>query len=348
MRGSRRRPVDQDDNALLERCRAGDLAAFEPLVEKYRQRVWRVAFQMLRDREEAWDVSQEAFVRAYQSLGSFRGQSAFYTWLFRIVVNLATDRVRQRAARGRAFGTDPVPEEEWERAMPDKVTTGPDDEAARREERERIAQALDQLPANYRTIIILSDIEGLTYRELAEALEIPIGTVMSRLHNARKRLQQVLKPLLVLALLLLPLLAAGPASAQQIVRFGTRVLLASDAPHTGQSLAPQAPDERLASILPKLRELFRYKEYTTLERYRAEVPLGTMQRWAVPGDRQLEIVPESIVNNAVRMRLRLARGTLVELNANIQAQPGHPALLGGPRHDDGVLIIIIWAHPNPR
>jgi len=95
--------VGQDDQALIQRCQAGDVAAFEPLVEKYRQRVWRIAYQIVRDREEAWDVSQEAFIRAYQSLASFRGQSAFYTWLFRIVVNLATDRVRQRAARGRAF-----------------------------------------------------------------------------------------------------------------------------------------------------------------------------------------------------------------------------------------------------
>ena len=98
--------MDQDDQALIERCRAGDLAAFEPLVEKYRQRVWRLAYHVVRDREEAWDVSQEAFIRAYQSLASFRGQSAFYTWLFRIVVNLATDRVRQRAARRRAFGSE--------------------------------------------------------------------------------------------------------------------------------------------------------------------------------------------------------------------------------------------------
>ena len=86
--------MSSDDSELVERCREGDLSAFEPLVEKYRQRVWRLAFQILRDREEAWDVAQEAFVRAWQSLPAFRGQSAFYTWVFRIVVNLATDRQR--------------------------------------------------------------------------------------------------------------------------------------------------------------------------------------------------------------------------------------------------------------
>ena len=88
--------MDNDDAALIERCRAGDVAAFEPLVEKYRQRVWRLAYNLLRDREEAWDVAQEAFIRAYQALPSFRGQSAFYTWLYRIVMNVAADRARSR------------------------------------------------------------------------------------------------------------------------------------------------------------------------------------------------------------------------------------------------------------
>ena len=94
--------MDNDDAALIERCRAGDVAAFEPLVEKYRQRIWRLAYNILRDREEAWDVAQEAFIRAYQALPSFRGQSAFYTWLYRIVMNVAADRARSRGARSRA------------------------------------------------------------------------------------------------------------------------------------------------------------------------------------------------------------------------------------------------------
>ncbi len=341
--------MDQDDNALIGRCRAGDLAAFEPLVEKYRQRAWRLALQLVRDREEAWDISQEAFIRAFQSLGSFRGQSAFYTWLFRIVVNLATDRVRQRAARGRAFGTEQVPEEDWDRAMPDEASASPDEEAVRSEERARIARALEALPEHFRTIIMLSDIEGLAYREIAEVLDIPMGTVMSRLHNARKRLKQVLGPMLVLLVALMTSLVAwGTAEADpQVVRFGARVLLATDTPQPSAS-APAPPDERMVKILPKLHSVFRYREYATLEHYRAEVLVGSLQRWAVPGDRQLDVVPETVVNNAVRMRLRLVRGGLVELNANIQAQPGHPALIGGPRHGDGVLIIIIWANPQPR
>ncbi|OLC39839.1 MAG: hypothetical protein AUH81_00395 [Candidatus Rokubacteria bacterium 13_1_40CM_4_69_5] len=227
-----RHPVDTDDQALIERCRQGDLAAFEPLVEKYRERVWRLACNFLRDPEEAWDVAQEAFVRAWQALPSFRGQSAFYTWLFRITMNVATDRARQRAARGRAFGTERVSEEEWERVMVDQAAA-PDDVAMRAEERERIRRALEALPPHHRAIIMLGDLEGLSYREIAEVLDIPMGTVMSRLHNARKRLRQVLGPLLVLVLALMILLAPAVVVAEQTVRFSAQVLLASDAPAGG-------------------------------------------------------------------------------------------------------------------
>src|SRR5262249_7983328 len=152
---------------LIRRCQAGEVAAFEPLVAKYRQRVWRLAYQILRDREEAWDCAQEAFVRAFQSIRNFRGQSAFYTWLFRITVNVATDRHRARGARARAFGPGPVSEEEWERTAAD-TEIGPDVAAAHAEERARIERALDSLPPKARAIIMLSDIEGLSYREIAD------------------------------------------------------------------------------------------------------------------------------------------------------------------------------------
>ena len=339
--------MDQDDLALIRRCQAGDLAAFEPLVEKYRQRVWRLAYQVTRDREEAWDVAQEAFIRAYQSLPSFRGQSAFYTWLFRIVVNLATDRVRQRAARGRAFGTEQVPEEELETKLADDKSMRPDDEAVRRQERERIARTLDALPPNFRTIIMLSDVEGLSYREIAEVLDIPMGTVMSRLHNARKRLRAILRPLLLLVIAL-PLALALPAHAQHAVRFGARILLATEAVPATQPAPPQTPDEYLGRVLARLRQVFRYTDYTSLARYRAEVPIGTKQSWPIPGNRQLEVMPEQVVNSVVQMRLRLARGNMTELKTHIHAQPGHPAIIGGPPYNDGVLIIVIWANPNPE
>jgi len=340
--------VDTDDQALVERSRNGELAAFEPLVEKYRERVWRLAYNYLRDREEAWDVAQEAFVRAWQALPSFRGQSAFYTWLFRIVVNVAMDRARQRAARGRAFGTEAVPEEDWERVMVDPEA-GPEETAARVEQRERIRRGLEALPEHHRAIIMLSDLEGLSYREISEVLQIPMGTVMSRLHNARKRLREVLRPLLAILLVVLAGFAPASVSAQQVVRFGARVLLASDGPPPpGTRIVPEGPDERLEAFLPRLRQLFRYREYASLERLRAEVPVGTTQRWAVPGERRLEVTPESVTAGAVRLSVRLQRGSLSEVTTNIQAAPGNPAVIGGPRFGDGVLIIIFWANPDPR
>ena len=344
--------MDNDDAAHIERCRAGDVAAFEPLVEKYRQRVWRVAYNTLRDREEAWDVAQEAFIRAYQALPSFRGQSAFYTWLYRIVMNVATDRARSRGARGRAFGTERVPEEDWERVLPDQNPgdEAPDDAAARREQRQKMVQALDTLPEHHRKIVMLSDLEGLSYREIADTLEIPMGTVMSRLHNARKRLRDALRPLLVLVLALGALFAAPAARADDpVVRFGARVLLGTDAPlPAGLHPAPAAGDERMVAFIPKLRQLFRYREYASLERYRAEVPVGTLQSWGVPGERRLEVVPEAVVGDAVRMRVRLVRGNMTELSTEIRAARGNPAVIGGLRHGDGVLIIVVWANANPR
>ena len=340
-----------DDAALIERCRAGDIAAFEPLVEKYRQRVWRLAYNVVRDREEAWDVAQEAFVRAWQALPNFRGQSAFYTWLFRIVMNVAADRLRARSARGRAFGTERIPEEDWDRVLVDQPDDArPDAAAAGSEQRARIEKALATLSADHRRIVILSDIEGLSYKEIAEVLEIPMGTVMSRLHNARKRLKAALGPLLVLLVALVALAAPWGVDAQQVVRFGARVLLATDTPPASTSLpmAPPGPDERLRAFLPRLRQLTGYREYTSLERYRAEVPIGSVQQWSVPGDRTLEVVPDRVSGDTVYMHVRLQRGAVNEVTTNIQAARGNPAVIGGPRYADGVLVIIVWANANPE
>jgi RNA polymerase sigma factor (sigma-70 family) len=284
-------------------------------------------------------------------LPSFRGQSAFYTWLFRITVNVATDRHRQRGAQARAFGPERVSEEEWARTTPDPGG-GPEQQAARKEQRERIRSALDALPPKARTIIMLSDVEGLSYREIAEVLNCPIGTVMSRLHNARKRLKALLGPMLVLMLWLgLTLVLTASAEAQPVIRFGVRILEASSAPKSPSGpAAPKSeaePDERLRKIIPRLQTLFRYTDYTTLDRQRVDGPLGTQQRFAVPGERWLEVTPDQMQGTSVRMRVRLLRGERSEMNANILAAPGAPAVLGGPPYGSGVLIIILWANPNP-
>jgi RNA polymerase sigma-70 factor (ECF subfamily) len=370
-------PPPEDERDLIRRAQAGDLAAFEPLVERYRERVWRLALQLLRDREEAWDCAQEVFVRAFHSIASFRGDSAFYTWLFRITVNLATDRQRARGAQARAFGGERVDEEEWSRTVADPAA-GPEDAAVSSERRARISAALDALPPKARTIIMLSDIEGLSYREIAEVLRCPIGTVMSRLHNARKRLKALLGPMLLVVLsLLVGVLGPPPrADAQPIIRFGVRVLAASNVgevapppavrprPPVPPLAGPPAPDDpgaasrpapapapedhRVARLMPQLRAVFRYNDYTTLQHYRVEGPIGAAQRFSIVGERWLEVTPDQLLGKGVRMRVRLLKGDQTVMTANIVAMPGAPALIGGPPHGDGVLIIVLWANPNPR
>lgn len=347
--------MSQDERELIARCQAGDLAAFEPLVEKYRARVWRLAYQVLRDREEAWDVAQEAFVRAYQSLPEFRGQSAFYTWLFRIVVNLATDRLRQQRVRARAFGGEPVPEESWERTATDAGPT-PDQEASRAQERERITRALDSLPSHHRTIIILSDIERLSYREIAEVLGCPIGTVMSRLHNARKRLRALLGPLLGLLLALWLALGTPLTSAQPpTIPVTARILWASNAPSggappsSGQALVPRTrqPDEAFRRHVSRLRQVFGYQSYEQLDLIRAEIPLGTAQRFALPGERELELRPSAVKGSVVRMDIKILNRGTPEVSLVADVPPNRPALVGGPPYGGGVLIIAITAQPQP-
>jgi hypothetical protein len=148
---------------------------------------------------------------------------------------------------------------------------------------------------------------------------------------------------------------AVPAEAQQIIRFGVRIMEASspraEGPGALKNPPPPAPeaetDERMRRILPRLRTLFRYTDYITLDRQRVEGPLGTRQRFAVPGERWLEVTPDQLQGDHVRMRVRLLRGAHAEVNAAIQAAPGAPAVLGGPPYGNGVLIIILWANPNP-
>lgn len=176
-----------DDQDLVLRTKAGDRSAFEVLVRKYQDRAYNVAFQILRHHEDALDVAQEAFARAYLSIDRFRGSAGFYTWLYRILVNLAIDHARARGKETPISLNEPGVAEGQREHRPD-----PRASLETKELGEQIARAVASLPIQQRTALILREIEGLAYQEIARVLNCSIGTVMSRLHAARQKLQQIL------------------------------------------------------------------------------------------------------------------------------------------------------------
>ena len=183
------------DLELVERARDGDPAAFRDLVVRHQRRVYAVALGIVKDRDLAWDVSQEAFVRVHTHLEGFRDESSFATWVHRITAHLAIDALR-RERPGRRNDVADVPEESLRDAAPGVLATAlgtdPQETVLRRELSDRIGEALDQLPEAHRAILVLREMDGLSYEELAERLGIPKGTVMSRLFHARRKMQALL------------------------------------------------------------------------------------------------------------------------------------------------------------
>jgi RNA polymerase sigma-70 factor (ECF subfamily) len=182
-----------DDRALVERATQGDRDAFGILVLRHQNRVFNVAYQVVRNREDALDVAQEAFAKAFASLSSFKGDAGFTTWIHRIVINLSIDCLRRRR-RGDATAYDD------RMGVPEEVETGlaaPDDPAAAVESRQvqsLLARGIQALPPAHRAVLILREIEGLSYDEIAHTVGCNLGTVMSRLFYARRKLRKVLEP----------------------------------------------------------------------------------------------------------------------------------------------------------
>ncbi len=171
--------------------------AFGLLVEEYKDKIYNYVSRMLSDPYEAEDVTQEAFLRAYRSLPRFRGASSFHTWLYRIASNLAIDVVRKRKRSDPTFSLDePLESEEgeYEREIADDVG-GPEDSATTRETRVAVRRAIMELPEKLREVMILYELQGETYEDIAEILDVPLGTVKSRLFNARNRLKEMLEGL---------------------------------------------------------------------------------------------------------------------------------------------------------
>jgi RNA polymerase sigma-70 factor (ECF subfamily) len=186
------------DLEAVTRAAKGDHDAFRVLVERYQERAFGLALRVMRDEEQARDVVQDAFLKAYRSLDRFEGRSSFYTWFYRVVMNLCID-VKRRQPPGRMV--------EWDEAHAleapvgtglDAVdsarqrASGPVGELERAELRETIRRAIEELPDDARQTLLLREVDGLSYSEIAKSLGVPKGTVMSRLHHARRRLRTLL------------------------------------------------------------------------------------------------------------------------------------------------------------
>jgi len=186
------------DREVIQRVRNGESEAFRLLVERYQGRAYRLALRVLRDEEAARDAVQDAFVKAYSALASFEGRSSFFTWFYRLVMNQCLDaKRRDKSGREVAFDEGGGLELEHEASLNpvpevDGVQFAPAATLMRKELLAHLARAVEQLPAAARETLLLREVEGLSYAEIATALGIPKGTVMSRLHYARKQLQKLL------------------------------------------------------------------------------------------------------------------------------------------------------------
>src|SRR2546422_3162903 len=188
--------LDVSELELVKQCQKGDSAAFDELVVRYRTRVFGMIYNMVHNEQDAWDLAQDSFVKAWKSIRRFRGQSSFYTWIYRIVTNVTIDWLRKKQVKGTgaefddsiALKTiDPA-----SRTVP-KADALPYQQMERDEIRARIEEAIGQLSPEHRAVILMKETEGMQYHEIAEALGCSIGTVMSRLFYARKKLQNLLR-----------------------------------------------------------------------------------------------------------------------------------------------------------
>lgn len=182
---------DGHEAELIERAKAGDAKAFGVLVERYQRRVVGVAMAVVHDQEDALELAQETFVRAFENIGKFESRSSFSTWLYRIAANIAIDFRRRERRHPTLRGEEA--DNEIQR-LPSKIGDS-FKEAQRSEMAQRITDALGQLTPEHRAAILLREVEGLSYDELSDVLQCPRGTVMSRLHYARNHLRQILKDL---------------------------------------------------------------------------------------------------------------------------------------------------------
>jgi len=189
---------DNGDIKLVERAQDGDRDAFKELVERYQRKVYSICYGVLKDPEASMDVSQEVFIKVYRYLGKFNRESSFYTWLYRITVNMCIDHIRKNSKVQRVEYDDRLSHsggeaEGDEHISPSPLGIHPDKVYGRKELRQKMLEALETLNEKHRTILVLREVEGLSYEEIADVLNISKGTVMSRLYHARRYFQDAIK-----------------------------------------------------------------------------------------------------------------------------------------------------------
>jgi RNA polymerase sigma-70 factor (ECF subfamily) len=188
--------ADVPELDLVKRCQAGETEAFDELVTRYRTRIFGMIYNMVHNEQDAWDLAQDSFVKAWKSIKRFRGRSSFYTWIYRIVMNVTIDWLRKKQVKGAGVEFDDAIQlrevNPASKTLP-KAEPLPYERMEQTEVRARIDNAIAQLSPEHRAVILMKETEGMQYHEIAEALGCSIGTVMSRLFYARKKLQNLLR-----------------------------------------------------------------------------------------------------------------------------------------------------------
>ncbi len=185
--------MKDDDQRLIAESLQGKTVAFGELVRKYQDRLYNSIYRLVGNAEDAYDVVQDAFLNAYQSLGAFKGGSQFFTWLYRIAVNTAITLKRRRKVVLRLHAPGPDGEPGMDPIDPSE-SNRPSYAAEMAEEEKRVHDALSLLTEEHRAVLVMKDLDGMKYEEIAEVLDVPVGTVRSRIHRARTELRQFLEP----------------------------------------------------------------------------------------------------------------------------------------------------------
>ncbi len=184
------------DRDLVERVQSGDRRAFDLLMLKYQHRIAKLVARYVQDPADSLDVTQEAFMKAYRALPRFRGDSAFYTWMYRIAINTAKNHLATQARRPRDSGVDVTDAEQFDGVVELKETVTPEGLALTEEIQHTVAAAIEALPEDLKVAVSLRELEGLSYEDIARVMECPVGTVRSRIFRAREAINARLDPLL--------------------------------------------------------------------------------------------------------------------------------------------------------